>query len=111
VKYTHYDYLELAPGSPSTRIEPAYFTLLEKLQYGASEAGQDLSGLIRRIHAAYDVLSDPQRRAAYDASLAEEAAQADIELKGILDQPETSAGRRVQDAPRELVAAVNQIAA
>jgi curved DNA-binding protein CbpA len=111
VKYTHYDYLELAPGSPSTRFEPQYFALLEKLQYGASEAGQDLSGLIRRIHAAYEVLSDPQKRAAYDASLADEAAQADIELKRLLDQPDVPTRRHVQDAPRELVAAVNQIAA
>jgi curved DNA-binding protein CbpA len=111
VRYTHYDYLELAPGSPCTRIEPAYFTLLEKLQYGVSEAGQDLSGLIRRIHAAYEVLSDPQKRAAYDASLADEAAQADIELKLLLDQPVEPERRHVQDAPAELVAAVTQIAA
>ena len=111
MKYTHYDYLDLAPGSPSTRVETAYFALLEKLQYGASEAGQDLSGLIRRIHAAYEVLSDPQKRAAYDVSLADEAAQADIELKRLLDQSAAPTRRHVQDAPPELVAVVSQIAA
>ena len=111
MKYTHYDYLELAPGSNSARIETAYISLLERLQYGASESGQDLSGLLRRIHTAYEVLSDPQKREQYDASLADEAAQADMELKSLLDQPAVRLRRHVQDAPRELLAAITQIAA
>ena len=110
MKYTHYDYLEVAPGSNSARIETQYLALLERLQYGASEVGQDLSGLIRRIHAAYEVLSNPETRRAYDESLAREAAQADIELKHLLDQPH-GARRHVQSTPRERVAAVTQFAA
>ena len=60
MNYTHYDYLELAPGATSNRIEAAYAALLERFQYGMTDAGQDLSGLVRMIHAAYDVLSDPE---------------------------------------------------
>jgi DnaJ-class molecular chaperone len=111
VNYTHYDYLEVAPGSNSARIETAYIALLERLQYGASESGQDLSGLLRRIHTAYEVLSDPQKRATYDTSLADEAAQADIELRRLLDQPIAPSRRHVQDVPREFLDAIAQIAA
>ena len=85
--------------------------MLERLQYGVSEVGQDLSGLIRRIHAAYDVLSNPGKRSAYDASLAEEAAQADIELKRVLAQPSKGSQRFVQEAPIALVKAIKQAAA
>jgi DnaJ-class molecular chaperone len=111
VKYTHYDYLDLPPGADGARIEAAYLTLLERLQYGASEAGQDLSGLVRRIHAAYEVLSNPESRNAYDASLAEEAAAADIELKRLLDHPSAGMHRFVQDAPSQLLDAIKQMAA
>ena len=68
MNYTHYDYLELAPGATAKRIEAAYAALLERFQYGTTDAGQDLSGLVRMIHAAYEVLSDPETRKAYDAS-------------------------------------------
>ena len=111
MNYTHYDFLELAPSACSERVEAAYIALLERMQYGASDAGQDLSGLVRRIHAAYDVLSDPGKREAYDARLAAEAAQADVELKSLLDKPAKCSSRRVQDVPSALAAAVAQMAA
>ena len=78
MNYTHYDFLEIAPGADSARVEAAYVALLERMSFGASESGQDLSGLVRRVHAAYDVLSDPDKREAYDAKLAAEAEQADM---------------------------------
>ena len=43
------------------RIEAAYAPLLERFQYGTTDAGQDLSGLVRMIHAAYEVLSNPEQ--------------------------------------------------
>ena len=92
--YTHYDYLEIAPGASPARIEAAYAQLLERFGYGVTGAGQDLSGLVREIHAAYDVLSHPDRRAAYDAALARQAEAADAELKSMLDREATSASRR-----------------
>jgi len=111
VNYTHYDYLELAPGASRARIETAYAALLERFQYGSTDAGQDLSGLVRMIHAAYDVLSDPERRRAYDAELAQAAMRADSELKRSLDAQATQTFKRVQDVPPGLVAVVTRMAA
>jgi len=111
VNYTHYDYLELAPGASRARIEAAYAALLELFQYCSTDAGQDLSGLVRLIHGAYEVLSDPARRQAYDAELASLAAQADRELKSLLDAQAVQSFKRVQDVPPGLAAAVAKIAA
>lgn len=111
MNYTHYDYLDIAPGADSVRIEIAYLALIEKLQYGQSDAGQDLSGLVRRIHTAYEVLSHADQRQAYDAKLAHEAAQADSELKSMLDQLPSRPLRYVQEIPGERIAAITQLAA
>ena len=111
MNYTHYDYLELAPGASPARIEAAYAAVLEKFQYGCTDAGQDLSGLVRMIHAAYDVLSHSERRRAYDAELAESAARADRELKAALDAQATTQGRFVQAVPPGLAAVVTKMAA
>jgi DnaJ-class molecular chaperone len=102
VNYTHYDYLDLAPGASTARIEAAYAAVLERFQYGATEAGQDLSGLVRMIHAAYEVLSHPELRRSYDDKLAHEAADADAELKAMLDALPAGPSRRVQDVPAPL---------
>jgi len=108
--YTHYDYLEIAPGSPRERIEDAYARVLERFNDGTAANGQDLSGLVRMIHSAYRVLSDPAEREAYDAQLAREAEAADAELKATLDGKATLP-RRVQDIPEPLNAAYAAIAA
>ena len=97
MNYTHYDYLDLAPGASPARIEAAYMQVLERFGYGETEAGQDLSGMVRAIHAAYQTLSDPDARNAYDARLAQEAAMADAELKAALDREALRGPRRVQD--------------
>jgi len=111
VNYTHYDYLELAPGASRARIEAAYAALLERFSYGSTEAGQDLSGLVRMIHAAYEVLSDPAKRQVYDTELAQLAAAADSELKQLLDAQAVQSFKRVQDVPPGLAAAVAKLAA
>ena len=97
--YTHYDYLDLAPGASPARIEAAYAAVLERFQYGATDAGQDLSGLVRMIHAAYEVLSRPDSRSSYDAQLAREAAEADAELKRRSMRIPPKARGLVQDVP------------
>ncbi len=109
--YTYYDYLELAPGASPTRIEAAYVALLERFGYGTTDAGQDMSGLIRMIHAAYTVLSDPDARRSYDAAVAQEAAMADAELKSALDQQASAERRRIQNPPAALRNALTAIAA
>jgi DnaJ-class molecular chaperone len=111
VNYTHYDYLDLAPGASTARIEAAYAAVLERFQYGATDAGQDLSGLVRMIHAAYEILSRPESRRSYDEKLAQEAAMADAELKATLDTLPAGPGRRVQDVPETLREAFRALAA
>ena len=73
VIYTHYDYLEIAPGAPRERVEAAYARVLERFNHGMAPSGQDLSGLVRMIHSAYQVLSNPSSREAYDAQLRRDA--------------------------------------
>ncbi|MEP7183274.1 MAG: hypothetical protein ABI886_13905 [Betaproteobacteria bacterium] len=109
--YTYYDYLELPPGASRARVEAAYAQLLERFGYGTTDAGQDLGGLVRMIHAAYDVLTDSDARQRYDAQLASEAAEADAELKASLDQQASWVPRRVQDVPAPLLRVVGGIAA
>jgi len=111
VNYTHYDYLDLAPGASPSRIDAAYRQVLERFGYGTSDAGQDLSGMVRLIHAAYETLSNPQARSAYDAKLAQEAAMADAELKAALDREAMRTAKRVQDAPAALSTLVGALAA
>lgn len=100
--YTHYDYLDLAPGASTARIEAAYAAVLERFNYGGTDNGQDLSGLVRRIHAAYEILSSPEQRQRYDAELARDAASADAELKAALDAQPVAGTRLVQDVPAAL---------
>jgi DnaJ-class molecular chaperone len=111
VTYTHYDYLDLAPGASPARIEAAYAAVLDRFQYGATEAGQDLSGLVRMIHAAYEVLSSAERRRGYDLHLAREAAEADAELKNMLDAQPAAGTRYVQDVPVALRTTITSLAA
>ena len=104
MNYTHYDYLELAPGASAQRVEAAYCALLERFQYGHTDAGQDLSGLVRMIHAAYAVLSDPEQRRAYDERLT-------IELQSQLDAAAITGFTRVQQVPETLLATIPELAA
>ena len=95
--YTYYDYLELPPGASTARVEAAYGQLLQRFGYGSTDAGQDTSGLVRMIHAAYETLSNPESRRRYDAELARDAAMADAELKATLDQQANpTVGRRAE---------------
>jgi DnaJ-class molecular chaperone len=110
VSYTYYDYLDLPPGASPTQIESSYIAILERFGYGTTDAGQDMSGLIRMIHAAYDVLSNPESRQRYDATLVQEAAMADAELKASLDQQALSRSR-YQNAPASLRNALAAVAA
>ena len=109
--YTHYDYLDLAPGASPARIEAAYAQVLERFGYGTTDAGQDMSGLVRLIHAAYDVLSNPEARQRYDAQLEREARAADLELKDMLDRAIPRHQRVAQDAPQALERACRSLAA
>jgi DnaJ-class molecular chaperone len=110
VSYTFYDYLDLAPGVSAAQIEARYVSLLERFGYGVTDAGQDMSGLIRMIHSAYEVLANAESRQRYDAQLVQEAAMADAELKASLDQ-QVGNTQRVQNPPAALRNALVAVAA
>jgi len=111
VDYTYYDYLELPPGASSARIEAAYAQLLERFGYGTTDSQQDLSSLVRLIHAAYEVLSNAEARRRYDAHLDQEAAMADAELKSALDRQSKWMPRHSQDVPAPLQSVLRALAA
>jgi len=108
MSYTYYDYLEIVPGASPVRVEAAYVALLERFGYGTTDAGQDMTGLLRMIHTAYEALSNPETRRQYDAVLVQEAAMADAELKASLDQQASGTQRHLQGVP---IALRNNVAA
>lgn len=99
--YTYYDYLDLPPGASPARIEAAYQTIKQRLDAHADET------LVRLIHEAHALLSDPEQRHVYDEALERTAAEADLELKAMLDaEAKKPQPRRVQDVPTPLLAAI-----
>jgi DnaJ-class molecular chaperone len=101
VQYTYYDYLDLPPGASGARIEAAYQTIKQRLDTNTDES------LVRLIHEAHALLSDPEQRHVYDEELERNAAQADAELKALLDEEaKKPRHRRVQDVPTALQAAI-----
>ena len=103
---------EAVRGAAGSMDDPAWrrgYALLERFGYGVTDAGQDMSGLIRMIHSAYEVLSNSESRQRYDAQLVQEAAMADAELKASLDQ--VGHTHRVQNAPTALRNALVAVAA
>ena len=111
MSYTFYDYLDLPPCASPAQIEASYVALLERFGYGMTEAGQDMSGIIRMIHSAYEVLSNGETRQRYDAELGQEAAMADAELKASLDEQASGTQRRLQNPPAALRNALAAVAA
>lgn len=103
--YTYYDYLDLPPGASAARIEAAYQTIRQRLESHADET------LVRLIHEAHAMLSDPEQRQMYDQALERDAVAADAELKAILDQEGERPQRWVQDVPSPLRAALSAWAA
>jgi DnaJ-class molecular chaperone len=105
VVYTHYDYLELPPGASPARIEAAYQLIKQRLNGHSDES------LVRLIHQAYRVLSNPNQRRDYDETLQQASDQADRELKSCLDERAGIGLRHVQDVPTPLFVAVSAWAA
>jgi len=104
VLYTHYDYLELPPGASPARIEAAYQLIKQRLNGHSDES------LVRLIHQAYRVLSNPNQRRDYDEALKQASDEADRELKSCLDQ-RAGGPRHVQEVPAPLLVAVSAWAA
>jgi hypothetical protein len=79
----YYRILHVSSDAPAGIVQTSYRTLLQRLRT-RSEAGTDAADEAALLTQAYEVLSDPQRRAAYDrARLA--ASPEDYAATAVLD--------------------------
>ena len=61
----HYEVLQLSPCADSETIERVYRLLAKRYHPDNRDSGDELQ--FRAVRGAYDVLRDPERRAAFDA--------------------------------------------
>ena len=78
---SHYDELGVAPAASSAEIRTAYVALArrhhpDRMGNASDQARADAAARMARVNAAWTVLSDPGKRAAYDAQLGGPAAKA-----------------------------------
>jgi DnaJ domain len=71
--YTHYDNLKVARNAPPEVIRAAYKTLSQKY-HPDRNSDKDAQKIMTIINASYDVLSDPIKRIAHDAWIAQQEA-------------------------------------
>ena len=67
---THYDTLEVAPQASPETIRAAYRSLMQRFHPDKHPGDPSMQARTARLTQAFKVLSDPQRRAAYDESIA-----------------------------------------
>lgn len=63
---THYDTLGVEPTATHAQIRKAYRRLAMRLHPDRNEPSDEITAEFQRVQEAYDVLSDPDRRAHYD---------------------------------------------
>lgn len=73
MKQTLYELLALKPEASQPEIDAAYAAAQTRLQPGIDRADPDALNLSRMLKDGYRILSDPERRARYDASVQTEA--------------------------------------
>lgn len=64
--HTHYDNLKVARDAPPEVIRAAYRTLSKKYHPDHNPDNPDAMRIIKIINAAYEVLSNPEKRAEHD---------------------------------------------
>lgn len=70
--HTHYDNLKVARNAPPEVIRAAYKTLSQKYHPDRYNGDKRASEIMAIINASYDVLSDPVKRRAHDAWIAQQ---------------------------------------
>ena len=69
MKQTLYELFALIPEATQAKIDVAYAAVRARLQPGIDRADTDALNLSRLLKDGYRILSDPERRARYDASI------------------------------------------
>lgn len=72
----HYDILEVSPRASAEVIRAAYRSLMQRYHPDRNADAAEATARTAEIALAYDVLSDPERRRAYDESLQRAPADA-----------------------------------
>jgi len=67
---THYGTLKVAPDAPPELIQAAYRSLARLVHPDTNPGNAAAARQMQEINAAYAILGDPPKRAAYDATLA-----------------------------------------
>lgn len=62
----YYELLRVHPHASAQEIKKAYRRLVNKYRYGQRPEETDAEEMMKRLDAANEVLSDPEKRAAYD---------------------------------------------
>jgi curved DNA-binding protein CbpA len=73
--HTHYDNLKVARNAPAEIIRAAYRTLSKKYHPDHNPDNKEAIRIIQLINAAYEVLSDPVKRAEHDKWIARMEAE------------------------------------
>jgi len=66
---THYDMLHVTPDAPAKVIRMVYIALLRKYHPDRNVHNPEATAMSQLINEAYQVLADPQKRAAHDQSV------------------------------------------
>jgi curved DNA-binding protein CbpA len=69
---THYDNLKVPRNAPLEVIRAAYRTLSQKYHPDLNQSNPEAAKIMRIINAAYEVLSDPEKRRAHDQWIAQQ---------------------------------------
>jgi len=91
----YYDVLQLSPKADPDTIHRVFRMLAQRYHPDNRESGNE--ELFKQVMAAYEVLSDPERRASFDAS---RLANNRIRWR-IFDQPQTAAGVEAEKRKRQ----------
>lgn len=70
--HTHYDNLKVSRDAPQEVIRAAYKSLSQKYHPDRHADGEEANRIMRLLNIAYDVLSDPARRAEHDQWITEQ---------------------------------------
>lgn len=91
---THYDVLEVSPQASTPTIRAAYKSLMQRHHPDRLQTAE-AQELAQRINKAYELLSDPEQRRRYDASLSAAARAATPRPQ---PQPDPAASKTAQPA-------------
>lgn len=95
---THYDRLGVARNAPEEVIRGAYKALAHKNHPDKNINDPEATATMQAINLAYDILSDPQKRADYDAWLNQEEMREKARTQAVRRQPSSPASGRTSKA-------------